>query len=199
MCGVYPRPRGGAELTWALNADVQGLSPPTRGSPSGPRLWCSSSRVYPRPRGGASMLRDSPRICAGLSPPTRGSQRGLGCGLGHPGSIPAHAGEPSADGSCAATTRVYPRPRGGARRSGHHCRERQVYPRPRGGAYRGHSPPMNKDGLSPPTRGSRSSSTVRFSPSRSIPAHAGEPLPGGPRPCAPAVYPRPRGGAVQCA
>ena len=54
---------------------------------------------------------------------------------------------------------------------------------------------MNKDGLSPPTRGSRPEGGIHPEPVRSIPAHAGEPttLPGPKR--QPRVYPRPRGGA----
>ena len=56
MCGVYPRPRGGAELTWALNADVQGLSPPTRGEPNSRATFDGSDEVYPRPRGGAGPI-----------------------------------------------------------------------------------------------------------------------------------------------
>ena len=51
-------------------------------------------------------------------------------------------------------------------------------------------------GLSPPTRGNRSSDMLRRNSSRSIPAHAGEPQgeAGGLRTAT--VYPRPRGGTV---
>ena len=50
------------------------------------------------------------------------------------------------------------------------------------------------NGLSPPTRGNPPSPAFRAPPSRSIPAHAGEPLPAGEFLVLPSVYPRPRGG-----
>ena len=74
------------------------------------------------------------------------------------------------------------------------CRAR-VYPRPRGGAAAGGAPAHRRRGLSPPTRGSLRGQRDLILESGSIPAHAGEPSQMISRPAAPAVYPRPRGGA----
>ena len=49
-------------------------------------------------------------------------------------------------------------------------------------------------GLSPPTRGNRRANTIESLRPRSIPAHAGEPKPGGVLVAMSGVYPRPRGG-----
>ena len=119
---VYPRPRGGAaildnrrltlqrrsipahagEPELALHAPIcrgrsRGLSPPTRGSrvEQCPRRSLCTIWVYPRPRGGAACERDSDTASSGLSPPTRGSPSGSRCAAICPGSIPAHAGEPT--------------------------------------------------------------------------------------------------------
>ena len=90
------------------------------------------------------------------------------------GSIPAHAGEPSPVSSWSRSIPVYPRPRGGTAQRPDHGRE--------------------SDGLSPPTRGNLDGLRSQQERNRSIPAHAGEPLP--PRGCRGrrGVYPRPRGG-----
>ena len=175
--GVYPRPRGGATPPDSDSPDYKGLSPPTRGSrvnrvaspPKGGSIPAPAGEpatrprrsgtgpVYPRPRGGAAR---TPRRCEsgkGLSPPTRGSH------LRHPDrnrpvrSIPAHAGEPV--------------------RAGLHPYQGEVYPRPRGGAADAESPADRNTGLSPPTRGSRQTISVRPLAPGSIPAHAGEPKP----------------------
>ena len=162
-------------------------------------------KVYPRPRGGAGRLRRFGRLALGLSPPTRGSR---GSAVESPAihrSIPAHAGEPRYSTLIFPIVAVYPRPRGGATAS---------------------YPPLRSalKGLSPPTRGSPVHFLAVQVNTRSIPAHAGEPLlvyclslspptrrhdliPGlspptrGSRPGAATalmigeVYPRPRGGA----
>ena len=91
-------------------------------------------------------------------------------------SIPAHAGEPPGADCAAWAAGVYPRPRGGTRRTG-------------GGLTR-------RPGLSPPTRGNPA---VRYSYGaalRSIPAHAGEPNHRLHRHNQAEVYPRPRGGTL---
>ena len=69
-----------------------------------------------------------------------------------------------------------------------------VYPRPRGGTCNPAPPRAGRPGLSPPTRGNRYPIDSPLYPSRSIPAHAGEPRRGGERGGAAMVYPRPRGG-----
>ena len=152
---VYPRPRGGAVLVPITLAILYGLSPPTRGSrgclplcwrrqgsipahagePQVRFLVDRSFLVYPRPRGGAAVAAAKKLGVEGLSPPTRGSRRcyrgTVNCGR----SIPAHAGEPFRTWLRGPFSRVYPRPRGGAR---------PVIVRSRA-----------RSGLSPPTRGSR--------------------------------------------
>ena len=131
--------------------------------------------VYPRPRGGASTCSPLSFSKNGLSPPTRGSPgtpRHLHDLLG---SIPAHAGEPNGNRVLRCVSKVYPRPRGGAKYVQDALR--------------------HLAGLSPPTRGSRSGNRLRGESPRSIPAHAGEPVPFSPSLGACRVYPRPRGGA----
>ena len=90
-------------------------------------------------------------------------------------SIPAHAGEPF-------VTRL---PRGRA----------EVYPRPRGGTKRSHGSCVIEDGLSPPTRGNPRYGGRRPDIGAVYPRPRGgtsarDSSPGSPR----AVYPRPRGG-----
>ena len=172
---VYPRPHGGAALHMSAHHDSQGLSPPTRGSPSrygadglGARSipahtgepTCADSggtgrTVYPRPHGGAEVVSLDDLDDAGLSPPTRGSHRrrmGRGRLLG---SIPAHTGEPGE----AFTV----------------LKSKAVYPRPHGGAPVGNLPVRLHHGLSPPTRGSPRPGCRLHARARSIPAHTGEP------------------------
>ena len=111
----------------------------------------------------------------GLSPPTRGSPPGRLQGARRSRSIPAHAGKPS------STSRG--------------CSGATVYPRPRGEAMFAQYFRFSIKGLSPPTRGSRTTAPDASPAAGSIPAHAGKP----PGPIAegrPArVYPRPRGEA----
>ena len=192
---VYPRPRGGAVPSGPLDALYLGLSPPTRGSldllrqhgeklrsipahagePKARGTRRSPSTVYPRPRGGAEIDTLSQTVLTGLSPPTRGSPLGAAKGAGRYRSIPAHAGEPSTCWDFSKSTKVYPRPRGGAQGSAR--------------------PQTLVRGLSPPTRGSQHGGHRDPQLLRSIPAHAGEPQRfTGSRP-ATWVYPRPRGGA----
>ena len=173
-----------------------GLSPPTRGSP-----WSTSSRpsgrgsipahagepgivvsvtsyvgVYPRPRGGARPKKNRRTARSGLSPPTRGSHVRARPDLRSHGSIPAHAGEPDPSGEGEPLLPVYPRPRGGAQVSS--------------------ATTIATVGLSPPTRGSLCRHAMSIATSRSIPAHAGEPLKGDGGAPGETVYPRPRGGAL---
>ena len=176
--------------------DDQGLSPPTRGShatdrdrvndggsipahagePQLGQRRRASARVYPRPRGGAGPpWRCAPWNC-GLSPPTRGSRRWRLQHVRAQRSIPAHAGEPG-----RRPGRLWPP---------------EVYPRPRGGAELRARASKCVWGLSPPTRGSPHSLDSAARWSWSIPAHAGEPHPSAGSTPRPAVYPRPRGGAV---
>ena len=192
---VYPRPHGEAGQDHQLVALGGGLSPPTRGSlhrrrhgrlrrrsipahtgkPSWPRPWARGGRVYPRPHGeaGPPGLRRLP--CRGLSPPTRGSRRDPLLAR-HPGrSIPAHTGKP-----------LHSRP---------NRTVAKVYPRPHGEAWRAVLDLDQEAGLSPPTRGSRSTPGRRPWPTRSIPAHTGKPLSLRCSRSLSWVYPRPHGEA----
>ena len=112
----------------------------------------------------------------GLSPPTRGNPHSTPPRPWIPGSIPAHAGEPSPYAARIALDSVYPRPRGGTTSCS------------RSGSAR--------RGLSPPTRGNRRHLVRDRLQRRSIPAHAGEPWDGASRIWRKAVYPRPRGGTA---
>ena len=132
---AYPRGRGGAFGCIWLNAQHDGLSPRTRGSPlliqhigkpRGPipadagepqrrpdlRRLCGA---YPRGRGGAGFrelfVDDEP----GLSPRTRGSLEENSPLPSLTGPIPADAGEPAWESSRTTSARAYPRGRGGAR------------------------------------------------------------------------------------
>ena len=192
---VYPRPRGEAGVAAARDEGVDGLSPPTRGSPpriggqldqprsipahagKPPSLWprCSPSTVYPRPRGEADIVQPKSRTAKGLSPPTRGSRRRSPERRAWERSIPAHAGKPM--------------PRSPGRRLP------GVYPRPRGEAFKQATGVIAENGLSPPTRGSLASFRARIVALRSIPAHAGKPVWRDWRYGAAWVYPRPRGEA----
>ena len=168
--------RAGTDVDpWASGAAPRGLSPPTRGSrrdgighrlvhgsiPAHTGKPCTAggrrplATVYPRPHGEARRLNDSGAGQAGLSPPTRGSLGLPPAGLEHHGSIPAHTGKPG------------PRPRKVASSA--------VYPRPHGEARRDHSVEQGNQGLSPPTRGSRPTSAAPEASRGSIPAHTGKP------------------------
>ena len=193
---VYPRPRGGAARSARMRACETALSPPTRGSryhecgcgalqgsipahagePKAVAARVIADTVYPRPRGGARETVLDTFITRGLSPPTRGSHVPRIRESTILGSIPAHAGEPRTRRSGRPSSRVYPRPRGGA----------LVTIRANLVAW----------GLSPPTRGSRTIAISDPPSLRSIPAHAGEPLPLSPLSPLSPVYPRPRGGAA---
>ncbi len=91
------------------------------------------------------------------------------------GSIPAHAGEPSA--RVSRSWRAW------------------VDPRPRGGAALPASPSRTAGGRSPPTRGSRAREACVAERVGSIPAHAGEPASPRTSTKTARVDPRPRGGA----
>ena len=253
---VYPRPRGEAFHRATRSSPRRGLSPPTRGSqaehlyggqrrgsipahagkPSASARSFSASGVYPRPRGEAILERSRTAHPCGLSPPTRGSPDGIRAGGQRDRSIPAHAGKPSMRTLMAPPPTVYPRPRGeataalmmaawaaglspptrgshvhgplddkldgsipahagkpGAVEVGIHIQ--RVYPRPRGEALEGAKHLPFIDGLSPPTRGSRSAGILHLSFTRSIPAHAGKPSDCLDKLHMLGVYPRPRGEA----
>ena len=151
--------------------------PAHAGEPPGSRGgggWCE---VYPRPRGGTVHVHVLRPSALGLSPPTRGN-RPCPCPEALcPGSIPAHAGEPSRSTTTGNTSGVYPRPRGGTLRR---CPRRPC-----------------GCGLSPPTRGNLLAVSRELWRVRSIPAHAGEPGLDAEEDAEDRVYPRPRGGTFE--
>ena len=191
---VYPRERGGTAHSPSPSFSTMGLSPRTRGNRrrrgagAFPRRSIPANageplrlphfrrrgRVYPRERGGTARQSVTGALSWGLSPRTRGNPRAVNGGGGWPGSIPANAGEPLTRCSTTSTGGVYPRERGGT-----HARA---------------SAPARHQGLSPRTRGNRSSSKVRTSRLGSIPANAGEPSHGLLAKRLARVYPRERGG-----
>ncbi len=115
------------------------------------------------------------RVGRGLSPPARGSQRGRTRAYPMLGSIPARAGEPFICIRAHTSSKVYPRPRGGAG----------------GTTWRA----VQNTGLSPPARGSPNATCPDGFRRGSIPARAGEPYGVEPEGEQDRVYPRPRGGA----
>ena len=131
--GVYPRERGGTVGSENPLARVEGLSPRTRGNPSGSRrrrpppgsIPANAGEpferrhrslplgVYPRERGGTPIGSAPCLGRQGLSPRTRGNRPDGGDAPGGFGSIPANAGEPKSESGGDRRARVYPRERGG--------------------------------------------------------------------------------------
>ena len=150
-----------------------GSIPAHAGKPSGCAWTDEMCRVYPRPCGETVDYARTRAVLWGLSPPMRGNQM-IRTGLPSPaGSIPAHAGKPLPATFRDVHVRVYPRP----------CGET------------GKAPPVCTSGLglSPPMRGNQRVGPVRPDIIRSIPAHAGKPLPSPSRISVSRVYPRPCG------
>ena len=131
--GVYPRVCGGTPTAEDRTARNPGLSPRVRGNrakrcsrhhgdrsipacagePATARSWNSETGVYPRVCGGTRVNHAYPEGTKGLSPRVRGNQTGES-GRGLPmRSIPACAGEPSANGRSSTRDGVYPRVCGG--------------------------------------------------------------------------------------
>ena len=148
--------------------------PAHAGEPGADGALCANCGVYPRPRGGTAAMHAVLPSGQGLSPPTRGNRPPSSQSRPRFRSIPAHAGEPDSGGRSDGLGWVYPRPRGGTAIS-----------RP--------TSPCSI-GLSPPTRGNHVLVRLALSASRSIPAHAGEPVESTKRRRQAGVYPRPRGG-----
>ena len=172
---VYPRVCGGTLDEGEVDARITGLSPRVRGNLADaiahyrqPRsipacagepavtapAW-HSHRVYPRVCGGTMLANMGIPGLVGLSPRVRGNLIGstsLGVVVR---SIPACAGEPTAErrGGCGAG----------------------VYPRVCGGTRFGAASLSHGWGLSPRVRGNRQGRGHRFTSLGSIPACAGEP------------------------
>ena len=130
--------------------------------------------VYPRECGGTAYRPLPDAIREGLSPRVRGNREAVPRGKGFVGSIPASAGEPRAS-------------RAGPGRGG-------VYPRECGGTATHVSAAARLTGLSPRVRGNQRLRDERPEVLGSIPASAGEPIPGSPSRSRSRVYPRECGG-----
>ncbi len=164
--GVYPRRCGGTAPVPAPTASTTGLSPQVRGN-----------RVVPRRCGGTGSSPFMTWLPMGLSPQVRGNPGSRRRRRGHPGSIPAGAGEPAPWARPRARSRVYPRRCGGTL------------------LFIARSPGLL--GLSPQVRGNPRPGRDLLVDLGSIPAGAGEPGSSssarGPR----WVYPRRCGGTVR--
>ena len=180
-------------------------------------------RVYPRERGGTFAVDVSFCILEGLSPRTRGNLPTPSAPAPLWRSIPANAGEPESTTIRARRSRVYPRERGGTKATPamlsamwgdprargsipanagepreHWQRPSRhgVYPRERGGTSICQSGDIVDRGLSPRTRGNPGWRGRAGVGGGSIPANAGEPIPGLSLSEGPRVYPRERGGTA---
>ena len=122
------------------------------------------------------MARPSGRLYKGLSPRVRGNQSAAIVPYSKERSIPASAGEPIDTIDAIAVMAVYPRECGGTDGA---ITEMSVI-----------------DGLSPRVRGNHTVEAPSAPKSGSIPASAGEPLPGWTKPLTRTVYPRECGGTV---
>ena len=165
---------GGTQVFEVNRGVVRGLSPRGRGNLR--RYFSPTSQLGSIPAWAGepwmlSML-SSPR--RGLSPRGRGNLRALNPLDPPQRSIPAWAGEPTTSCCMMTTSRVYPRVGGGT----------PALP----------GSPGSRPGLSPRGRGNPCHSKISGSAMRSIPAWAGEPMPGGADPYRGGVYPRVGGG-----
>ena len=172
--GVYPRACGGTPRACCRNGCRRRSIPAHAGEPLSGSRSCGTHTVYPRACGGTGADGFSVSISWGLSPRMRGNQFERLDAAPVKGSIPAHAGEPSARPSPTWSIRVYPRA----------C----------GGTVRASRLPGTIGGLSPRMRGNLAHYVVDSLLYGSIPAHAGEPPQS--RPCGQSagVYPRACGG-----
>ena len=148
--------------------------PPRAGEPRSccgarPTKW-----VYPRACGGTALHPHEHPTKTGLSPRVRGNRPDWTTSPLPVRSIPARAGEPSAELRVDKVNAVYPRACGGTRCN---CVDA-------GGRV----------GLSPRVRGNRQFSGLAIGLIRSIPARAGEPGVGTGTPDTTKVYPRACGG-----
>ena len=158
------------------SASLPGSIPAHAGEPPTPDGSLPRDRVYPRACGGTLNAFNIRPIAKGLSPRMRGNREHRPVRLTAAGSIPAHAGEPTAGSSVSLIARVYPRACGGTTNAQ---------------GIAGSSP-----GLSPRMRGNLFHPSGRQATHGSIPAHAGEPpMNRSAIPCR-WVYPRACGGTV---
>ena len=191
---VYPRERGGDTREKLARDTASGLSPRTRGRREIGEFLVSQCgsipanagetvsrvdvfgqpRVYPRERGGDSPRYEELERDAGLSPRTRGRLDHRVQRIRVDGSIPANAGETCRCQRSSASSRVYPRERGG---------DGPILPQA-----------LGVEGLSPRTRGRPVATRRTGTGTGSIPANAGETSRSLRERTRWRVYPRERGG-----
>ena len=170
---LSPRMRGNPVAVAVAGAGA-GSIPAHAGEPPPGSSWRRPRRVYPRACGGTLNLLANLVAPTGLSPRMRGNPPTRESAGKCAGSIPAHAGEPIDDTKGTTVRRVYPRA----------C----------GGTFGIFSTLKDNVGLSPRMRGNQGVAGLWVRALRSIPAHAGEPLPEAARRTNRGVYPRACGG-----
>ena len=193
---VYPRVCGGTQISCGTKPHSKGLSPRVRGNPwrrltrsscpgsipacagepNSPPNPASLNAVYPRVCGGTQGILGRVLAADGLSPRVRGNPAPAFRASYSKRSIPACAGEPRPTATAGAYCGVYPRVCGGTVIS--------VGNRAESG------------GLSPRVRGNQYPLRQMAAVERSIPACAGEPIPGQPEQPGQGVYPRVCGGTA---
>ena len=131
--GVYPRVCGGTIEIIRLGFENQGSIPACAGEPvNRGQVFCHRG-VYPRVCGGTGFGGHSLLALLGLSPRVRGNRLRRPLAPCSPGSIPACAGEPIADGDWVIIYEVYPRVCGGTTgRKKENGKEEGLSPRVRG-------------------------------------------------------------------
>ena len=154
--GLSPRVRGNPGMDMEQANSLRSI-PACAGEPGWTAVICNPPRVYPRVCGGTSPDTKLLPPTKGLSPRVRGNPAPAPAPAPPTGSIPACAGEPM----------MIPASQ----------RRNSVYPRVCGGTW--HSPTSRRRGagLSPRVRGNHAKGATMPTPSRSIPACAGEPPP----------------------
>ena len=174
--GLSPQARGNQFRLFAGRAASRSI-PAGAGEPFKVIIERPCTQVYPRRRGGTSTTPDFDDDIPGLSPQARGNPLKEMGPREDQGSIPACAGEPKSAGMWAATTKVYPRRRGGT-------------------SFK-YGNTESVSGLSPQARGNRAVQTRLPVGNWSIPAGAGEPRIEQPWAECCEVYPRRRGGTLR--
>ena len=173
LAGLSPRLRGNQRAQW-IPGMTHGSIPAPAGEPAGPPSGLGGCAVYPRACGGTVARGLRKYSSLGLSPRLRGNPIHHKPTARYNRSIPAPAGEPVLHGGRASGKTVYPRACGG------------TFVRPVTRAW--------ERGLSPRLRGNLRKTAETQGWTRSIPAPAGEPLPGARQAAHCRVYPRACGG-----
>ena len=155
LMGLSPYTRGNRD--WQpVEAHSLGSIPVHTGKPPTRRWRYDGSKVYPRTHGETVVRRGCQGRHWGLSPYTRGNHNRRQRNRTVAGSIPVHTGKPTDDDGDTDTIEVYPRTHGETCALGFG--------------------PETLRGLSPYTRGNRTS-IIHIETSRgSIPVHTGKPL-----------------------